>query len=623
MVAARAQLAQAGDGGIDPRPLVRIEQVAILCQRLFRSLDHALRLDLLFAQRAQHHVVAGVLDARFEHLRDLVVGQAIGWFHQHARLDAGRHFARGHRQQAIGIDLEGHTDARRARHHRRNAAQFEARQRTAVGNQFALALHDMEGHCRLAVLEGGELLRPRNRQRGIARHDLLHQPAHGLQTERQRNDVEQQPVVLLRAVAGQHVGLHRGAKRNHLVRVEVGQRLLAEEGGDRALDLGHARRAADHHHALDLFGRQSGIAQRFAHRRQGLLYQVAGHVGELVAGDDDVDQLARAQAQVDGRLFAGREQFLHFARFHLQPAGVFQRRRIDVGAFEDGAEQPVVEIVATQRRIAIRRQHFENAARQLENRQVEGAAAKVVHRVDPFGCVVQAIGHRSRRRLVEQAQHIQAGQACCILGRLPLGIVEIGRHRDDHADQPAAQAGFGAYAQHTQNFGRNLDRAFHALHGTQPHHARAVLEIVGHGLDMGHVLEAAPHETLCRHDGVAWIGGLRLERAQPGLGAAVYVIAHHRGQHRAAGLVRQAHGDPVAHAGNERVGGPQVDAHREPVLVRFGGHAGFGNLQQGHRGIGAYCCFQPSSASRASSISCWSFSMNISRRTVSAAPARS
>jgi hypothetical protein len=56
-------------------------------------------------------------------------------------LDTGRLLTGGNRQQAIGIDLEGHADARRAGHHRRNAAQLETRQRAAVGNQFALALH--------------------------------------------------------------------------------------------------------------------------------------------------------------------------------------------------------------------------------------------------------------------------------------------------------------------------------------------------------------------------------------------------------------------------------------------------------------------------------------------------
>ena len=54
------------------------------------------------------------------------------------------------------------------------------------------------------------------------------------------------------AVAGEHVGLDRRAERDHLVGIEVGQRRLAEELGDRAADLRHARRAADQHDAVDV-----------------------------------------------------------------------------------------------------------------------------------------------------------------------------------------------------------------------------------------------------------------------------------------------------------------------------------------------------------------------------------
>ena len=74
----------------------------------------------------------------------------------------GRLLARGHRQQAVGVDLERHPDARRARDHRRNAAQLEARERAAIGDLLALALHDVDRHRGLAVLERRELLRARD-----------------------------------------------------------------------------------------------------------------------------------------------------------------------------------------------------------------------------------------------------------------------------------------------------------------------------------------------------------------------------------------------------------------------------------------------------------------------------
>jgi hypothetical protein len=44
--------------------------------------------------------------------------------------------------------------------------------------------------------------------------------------------------------------------------------------------------------------------------------------------------------------------------------------------------------------------------------------------------LVEAVGERRRGRLVDDAQHLEAGDLAGILGGLALGVVEIGRHRD-------------------------------------------------------------------------------------------------------------------------------------------------------------------------------------------------
>ena len=62
----------------------------------------------------------------------------------------------------------------------------------------------------------------------VARDELLDDAAHRLQPERERDDVEQQHLVLALAV-GEQVRLHRRAQRHHLVRVDVPERLAAEE----------------------------------------------------------------------------------------------------------------------------------------------------------------------------------------------------------------------------------------------------------------------------------------------------------------------------------------------------------------------------------------------------------
>ncbi len=209
---------------------VVVEQFGVGGERRLRGFDQALRVDLRLAQRAGAHVDFGGREALFEHARDVVVGETVGRLHHHRRLHARALFAREHGQQAVRIDLIRHANARRAGRHRRNAAQLEARERAAIGDELALALHDVDRHRRLAVLEGREVLRARDRNRRIARDDLLGQTAHRLDAERQRNHVEQQPVVAVAAtVAGEQIGLDRRAERDDLIRVEIDERRLAEE----------------------------------------------------------------------------------------------------------------------------------------------------------------------------------------------------------------------------------------------------------------------------------------------------------------------------------------------------------------------------------------------------------
>ena len=81
----------------------------------------AIGFDACFGQQATRHVVLGVLQAVIEHVRHVVVAEAIRWLDLDALGHAGGALFRRDREQAIGIDSEGDADARRSRRHRRNA----------------------------------------------------------------------------------------------------------------------------------------------------------------------------------------------------------------------------------------------------------------------------------------------------------------------------------------------------------------------------------------------------------------------------------------------------------------------------------------------------------------------
>jgi hypothetical protein len=366
------------------------------------------------------------------------------------------------------------------------------------------------------------------------------------------------------------------------VRVDIGVRDGLEEFRHCPAHVRHARRAADHHHAVDVFDARVGVAHRLADRIHRLADQMLRDLDELGGRDRHLHQLARLQDRLDRCFFVRRQQFLGLAGLDHQRRGVLVRQRRQARLFHDPAEQAMVEIVAAQGRIAAGRQHFEHAFGQLEDRDVEGATAQVIHGVHAFLALVEAIRDGGGGRLGQQAQDVQAGQLGRILGGLTLCIVEVGRHRDDGAHEVVAQRIFGALAQRGQNLGRDFDGAFHAGDGIQLDHALAIDEVVRQVFCMRDVFEATAHEALDRDDRVLRVGRLVRARLVADVGVAIIQVVHDRRQQRAALLVAEHFRAAAANGGDERIGGAQVDAYGQAVLVRGGGHAGFGDLEECH-----------------------------------------
>ena len=75
----------------------------------------------------------------------------------------------------------------------------------------------------------------------------------------------------------------------------------------------------------------------------------------------------------------------------------------------DPVDDLLVEVVAAQVRVAVGRLDLEDAVADLEDRDVEGAAAEVVDRDRLVLLLVEAVGQRGRRRLVDDPEHLEPG----------------------------------------------------------------------------------------------------------------------------------------------------------------------------------------------------------------------
>ena len=201
--------------------------------------------------------------------------------------------------------------------------------------------------------------------------------------------------------------------------------------------------AADENHVVDIRCRQPGVLERRFARLHGAGHEVLDQRLELGARELDI-QMLRALGvggdvrQVDVGLLVRRQLDLGLLGRVLQ-ALQRQRVRVQVDALvllelvHEMVDDTLVEVLATEEGIAVGREHLELVLAvhvgDLDDGNIERAAAEVVHRdLGVAGLLVHAVGQRRRRRLVDDALHVQPGDAAGVLGRLALRVVEVRRH---------------------------------------------------------------------------------------------------------------------------------------------------------------------------------------------------
>src|SRR5579859_3950787 len=203
----------------------------------------------------------------------------------------------------------------------------------------------------------------------------------------------------------------------------------------------------------------------------------------------------------------GRERNLGFDySFPQRLNGLSVAAKIEVQITSDVVqgygEQQVVDVVAAKMGIAVGGQHLEDAFMQLENGNIKGAAAEIIDGNDAVMLLVEAISQRRSRRFVDQAQNFQTGQAPCIFGGLPLGVVEIGWYSDDRLGNGRAKKPLCILLKLAQHQGGNLGRSKFAFAQFDSQDL-AGLNVVGDAkreeLEFFlNVVDAAPHEALDR-----------------------------------------------------------------------------------------------------------------------------
>ncbi len=364
-------------------------------------------------------------------------------------------------------------------------------------------------------------------------------------------------------------------------------RRLAEQLFDFPPHERDARRTADEHDLVDLGRLQLRVGKRLAHgaeralddRRNARLEGGAcqarsvrlpgrrddARTGARETGNDDFRLIALGQIVL--RLDDGLPNRLDDLR-HV-PAVDVDEGAVLLEGVQHGLDEHLIEVVAAQMGVAVGRQHLKDAVLDAENRDVERAAAKVVDGDESGVPLVETVGERGRGRLVDDAQHVEPGEAAGIARRGALRVVEIRRHGDYRAVHLVVELSlpgkerFRAPLQLAQHERRNLRRRELAVAEADANDAARVAADAKReiGRFVLHVVDALAHETLDRVRGPR-----RLGREQPPLRLtsdvrrSVALDRHDRRHEPVAALVADHERHAVLHVGDQRVRRAEVDS---------------------------------------------------------------
>ena len=155
-------------------------------------------------------------------------------------------------------------------------------------------------------------------------------------------------------------------------------------------------------------------------------------------------------------------------------------------------------------RIAVCGLYFDDAFADLQNRNVEGAAAEIINRDGLVLFLVEAVCHSGRRGLVDDSFHIQASNFSRIFGGLALRIIEIRGNGNDCVADLFSEVVLGGLLQFLKNQSGNLGRRVFLALGHDHDAVAIALHFVGDHLHLcANFLKAAAHETLDGVDGAA------------------------------------------------------------------------------------------------------------------------
>lgn len=425
----------------------------------------------------------------------------------------------------VGINVEGDLNLGNTTRGRRNTGKLELAEKVVVLGAGTLTLEDLDQDTRLVVGEGGEGLGLLGGDSGVALDESSHDTTSGLDTERQRCDVEKKDLVggLGGSVTRENGGLDGSTVGNGFIGVDGLVGLLAtEEVGDHLLDLGNTGGTTDKNDLVDGGLVDLSVTESALDGLHGATEEVLAELLESGTSEGGVEVdtleervdlergLSRRRQGTLGTLASGSQT--------TESTGVGGKILLvlSLELVDEVVDEAVVKVLTTQVSVTGGRLNLEDTLLDGKERDIESTTTKIEDEdvALTLNLLVETVGNGSGGGLVDDTEDVEASDQTGILGSLALRVVEVGGDSDDSVVDGATKVRLGGLTHLGEDHGGDLLRGEgllltleldlnNGLAGLLDDLEGEVLHI-GLNLSIG---ELATNETLGVEDGVVRVHG--------------------------------------------------------------------------------------------------------------------
>ena len=122
-------------------------------------------------------------------------------------------------------------------------------------------------------------------------------------------------------------------------------------------------------------------------------------------------------------------------------------------------EEPLIEVVPSQLGVPVRSKHFERPlGSDIQDRYVECPSSEIIDRDNLVSFLIDSVAQSGSGGFVHDSLDLKSCDLSGIDRRLPLVVIEVGRHGDDRFGDLLSEVFFGIVLQFLQDFRGNLFR---------------------------------------------------------------------------------------------------------------------------------------------------------------------